>query len=80
MDYTPTPVPLDQKELSRYLQEELQRMSYILRDITARNVEFLTVAPARPREGMLYGADGVNWNPGGGKGVYCYYGGAWTKL
>lgn len=46
----------------------------------ARNVEFLNVAPAKPREGMITGADGTNWNPGAGKGVYAYYTGAWHFL
>ena len=38
------------------------------------------VAPAKPKEGMTAFADGTNWNPGGGKGVYTYYNGTWNKL
>lgn len=30
--------------------------------------------------GMTVLADGTNWNPGSGAGVYTYYGGAWHKL
>lgn len=30
--------------------------------------------------GMVALADGVNWDPGAGAGVYAYYGGAWNKL
>ena len=43
-------------------------------------IEFLNVAPSKPRQGMLYGADGTNWDPGAGQGVYCYYNTTWTKL
>lgn len=38
-------------------------------------------APKKVSEGLIVLADGVNWNPtGAGRGVYCYYGGAWNKL
>ena len=40
----------------------------------------LNVAPAKVREGMIALADGTNWNPGSGAGVYAYYGGSWVKL
>ena len=40
----------------------------------------LNVAPDKPRAGMVALADGTNWNPGSGAGVYAYYGGAWVKL
>lgn len=39
-----------------------------------------TVAPEKPRLGDIRLADGVNWNPGGGAGVYCYYGSTWNRL
>lgn len=39
-----------------------------------------TVAPDKPREGMIRYADGTSWNPGSGKGVYWYSGSAWTKM
>ena len=80
MDYAPAPVPTDPKEIPRYLQTELVRLSQLLRNAPARQVEFLNVAPAKPREGMIFGADGTHWNPGSGQGLYCYYGGAWMKL
>lgn len=81
MDYNPEPVPGDLKDLPRYLFNELQNLASALINAPARSLEFRDVAPPKPREGMIYGADGTNWNPGGtGKGVYVYYGGAWHKL
>lgn len=38
------------------------------------------VEPAKLREGMTLLADGTDWNPGSGQGVYTYYAGAWNKL
>ena len=81
MDYTPTPVPDKIEDLPRYLITELQALASILFNAPARSIEFRDVAPPKPREGMIFGADGTNWNPGGtGKGIYVYYGGAWHKL
>ena len=39
-----------------------------------------TVAPAKPREGMIRLADGTLWNPGSGSGFYGYRAGAWRLL
>ena len=44
------------------------------------NLAELNMAPTKPRTGMIALADGTNWNPGSGAGVYAYYGGAWNKL
>lgn len=80
MDYIPGVVPHEPEELIRFIQDELGIIARTMKESPARNIQFLAVAPKRPREGMIYGADGTNWNPGGGQGVYAYYGGAWTKL
>lgn len=36
--------------------------------------------PSKPREGDVFFADGVDWNPGSGQGFYGYYGGAFHFL
>lgn len=36
--------------------------------------------PGRPREAQLVYADGTDWNPGQGAGLYWYTGSAWTDL
>lgn len=38
------------------------------------------VEPARPRDGMLVYADGTNWDPGAGEGIYAYFGSTWNSL
>lgn len=38
------------------------------------------VPPPKPRMGMVVYADGTNWNPGSGAGVYVYTGTSWGKL
>lgn len=40
-----------------------------------------TVEPAKPRNGYVAYADGINWNPGGtGAGLYLYNGSVWERL
>lgn len=36
--------------------------------------------PAKYKNGLVVLADGTDWDPGSGAGVYCYYGNAWNKL
>ena len=80
MRYVPEPAPAvaTAERLTEWVARELARVREALE--TATDVEFLTAVPAKPREGMRVGADGTNWNPGAGKGVYVYYSGAWNKL
>lgn len=68
------------EEVVLWLFLEHNRLAVVLDIALARSVEFLNVQPTRPREGMVTGADGTNWNPGSGKGVYAYYSGAWHLL
>lgn len=80
--YQPEPISLvhDIGALLRYLLSQLQLIANDLEIGAARQVETLYAAPAKPREGMLAIADGTEWDPGAGQGVYCYYGAAWHKL
>lgn len=83
MAYTPEPLSgeLELPQLSEYLTRELSRISAEFQ--LAEDGVLLpmrTTAPAKPREGMLAIADGTEWNPGSGKGLYEYRTGAWVKL
>jgi len=40
----------------------------------------LSSAPSSPKEGQIAFADGTNWNPGSGKGLYIYYDSTWHKI
>ena len=78
--YTPSPVPENKDDLIRYLRQELQAIQFAMSAIADGQLDVTTVAPTKPRDGMLRRADGTNWNPGSGAGVYCYYGAAWHFL
>lgn len=66
--------------MQRFLREELKKISYAIQALALGHVDKTTVAPGKPSEGDIRLADGVNWNPGSGQGVYCYYGAAWHLL
>jgi hypothetical protein len=79
MAYVPTPVPTG-GVTPDYLFQELLRVSAELElSAEGRNMPVRAVAPVKPREGTLAIADGTNWNPGLGAGLYEYLGGVWLQ-
>lgn len=79
--YRPSNVPADPAQLPGFLRQELQQLSqsieapdFVLSLATSHS------PPAKLRDGMTVLADGTDWNPGSGAGVYTYYAAAWHKL
>lgn len=69
------------RDFSERLSQILQKFEQYLRpDPRILQLAKSNVAPAKPREGMVVLADGTDWNPGGGQGVYCFYNSTWNKL
>lgn len=66
--------------MRRFVFDELQKIAAAIQIVAAGRVEKAYAAPAKPRDGMVRLADGVNWNPGSGEGAYIYYGAAWHFL
>jgi hypothetical protein len=52
----------------------------VLEELSVALLHETHVAPAKPREAMLRFADGTDWDPGSGRGLYQYVSGAWVKL
>lgn len=81
MTYTPGGRAIkDLDDLRLYVDEELTRLSKELAETTALENRPISVAPTRPREGMIVFADGTNWDPGNGAGSYEYIAGLWRPL
>ena len=78
--YIPINTPLEYDSV--YFTTELQRISNAIRELESPVVILSpqAVAPERTKEGMVMNADGTNWNPGAGAGLYEFTGGAWNKL
>lgn len=78
--YEPLPPP-DTSPGSMWAMAEFARLAEVLNGGVPRLVLApQAVAPDKPREGMVANANGTNWNPGGGAGLYQRLGGAWVKL
>ena len=87
MSYSPLKPPsfppsTDAGVIVRYLDSELVRVGAETELPKVSGVVFseLNVEPKKRFTGLVVMADGVNWDPGMGKGFYGYYGGAWHFL
>ena len=78
--YAPAEPPQDSNELRLYLREEMQKISAAIQALALGHIDMVNVAPAKPRNGDIRYADGTNWNPGAGKGVYVYKTSSWVLL
>jgi hypothetical protein len=67
-------------DLRSWANRELQRITLAF-DQTRSEVILspLSQAPAKPQPGQLVFADGTNWNPGSGRGLY-YYDSGWVFI
>jgi hypothetical protein len=77
-----TAPPDGEGPLRGWLVDQLRQIAATLLEPAPRTVTFtkLNAAPAKLFDGLTAFADGTNWNPGAGQGVYTYYAGAWNKL
>lgn len=79
--YYPEPVPYtdDLPYIREFLFREFLRISASFEGVREIELEELSVEPTA-RAGMIKFADGVNWDPGNGKGFYGYDGTSWIML
>ncbi|MFZ6653785.1 hypothetical protein [Undibacterium sp. TJN19] len=82
VSYAPGQVPTDAAEMQRFFSSELQKIAASIAMLSLGHLDKTTVAPIKPRDGDIRYADGSNWNPGSGVGVYYYKGAtsAWVFL
>jgi hypothetical protein len=60
------------EELRAYLSRELARVSAIVNMLADGMSEVVHAPPTKLVNGMVRNADGTNWNPGAGRGMYRY--------
>lgn len=78
--YEPGPLPENVEDLGGYVITELKRLGGILFNQSTFRLEVTHIEPSRPRKGDVRYADGTDWNPGSGQGIYFYNGTAWVSL
>lgn len=62
----------DPRTLPSFLSNELVLISLAINSALDGQHEESTAAPSKPRAGMVKFADGTQWNPGQGRGLYLY--------
>ncbi len=79
--YAKSPVPSNPEDIPAYLQSELDKISAVITNIAEGHFDVSNVEPTKKRAGDVRYADGSDWNPGSGEGLYLYLStGAWSKL
>ena len=81
--YAPLPIPddIDIVGLSHYVVNELLTIRRLFNiEESVLELRASAAAPERPRIGMIAFADGTNWNPGSGVGLYVYKAAGWTFI
>lgn len=81
MRYQPGPPPAD-VGIMRYVINELYKIAKVFAAPETEEVLFTIrhAEPAKLAEGLIVYADGTDWNPGAGRGLYEYKDAAWSKL
>ncbi len=66
--------------LMDFLGRELRKVQNAIAASLPEELEELHAVPVKLRSGLVVFADGTDWDPGSGQGVYVYYAAAWHKL
>lgn len=82
--YRPNNVPPDAASIPAFLNQELPQIARALEEpVFYLDIAISNSAPRVPTDGRtvrLAIADGTNWNPGSGAGLYRYQGGSWVFI
>ena len=70
-EYSPGQAPRKGEELTAFLMNELRKISAAIGQLADGQLVKRHSPPERPRNG-IYFADGTDWNPGAGAGLYLY--------
>lgn len=70
----------DLAAVTEFMIREHRRIAVALAQTIPSPMEELHAEPAKLRDFMIVAADGTDWDPGSGQGVYAYYNGTWNKL
>ena len=81
MTYSPRPVPASiERAAQTYLADEFRKVRDALDVVDVIRFQERNAEPSKISDGMVLYADGSNWNPGDGEGLYARVNGAWQTL
>lgn len=68
-------------DLRNWIGGELLRVANtFITESQTTTLPVLNAAPAKPQIGQIVFADGTNWNPNAGRGLYYYDAGGWVHI
>ena len=82
MKFVPNAVPFLSDSIRAWLADQFRQIAATLAAPTI-DVAYHTILHAPPdriEDGIVVYADGVDWNPGAGVGIYARVSGAWVKM
>ncbi len=68
------------KDVSDWAYDEFKEIEKGFQNLEQIRIAESFVEPAKKRDGDMAFADGTDWDPGDGRGMYVYFGGAWNKM
>lgn len=80
MRYFPEPPPVIQSEDGRTISEYLYRQLLLLSGEQIYDLDKNGMSPDRVVDGMIRYANGTDWNPGSGEGMYIFFKNRWRFL
>jgi len=80
MSFSPSNPPSALPLIKVWIFDEFKRLASELQHPLNFSTQPIATEPAKPRNGMIVYADGVNFDPGGGEGFYGRVNDAWIKL
>ncbi len=80
VSYFANQCPPDPIDIPRFLNEELLRLQSAIAALALGHVDKTHVEPSKPRDGDIRYADGTDWDPGSGQGIYHFQDTAWVPL
>jgi hypothetical protein len=76
----PPPGPSTTEAATRWVYDEFTRLAMSIAEADQIRLSPMHSPPPKPLTGTLVYADGTDWDPGGGEGLYVFLSGGWTKL
>lgn len=68
------------EQILEFVRNELGKVQEALSISDFLRLKPMHNPPNKTPDGLVVYADGTDWNPGSGEGIYSYYGGSWKKL
>ncbi len=78
----PATAPANPTEFQVWILDELRHIADVVSALETDTVllKEWNAVPDKLYNGLVAYADGTNWNPGSGRGVYAYENGSWKLL